>query len=91
MSPEGLPLQRPSTRQVQRIADTQGSFFETELASISSVEYTVDSKGVVKPTVKAYHADVAQAEAEAAATLKVALKRIKDGEFSTGATTKEAS
>ena len=55
MSPEGLPLQRPSTRQVQRFADTQGSFFETELASISSVEYPRDSKGVVKPIVKAYH------------------------------------
>ena len=60
---------------------TQPVGVEARPASVSSVEFTVDSKGTIKPSVKAYHEDVLVAEAQAAEALKRPLARIKSGEF----------
>ena len=72
-----------TTRTMQHTATGDG-FTEIESAALSSVEFTVDSKGAIKPSVKAYAADVMAAEAQAAEALKRALARIKNGEFWTG-------
>ena len=49
------------------------------------MEFTVDSKGTIKPSVKAYNEDVLVAEAQSAEALKRALARIKSGEFGVAA------
>lgn len=69
------------TRTASRTVTSDGGYVEAAQESLSSVEYTVDSKGAVKPSVKAYAASVADAEAQAADALKKALARIKSGEF----------
>ena len=69
------------TRTVTRSASGDGSFVEAAQESLSSFEYTIDAKGVIKPQAKAYAASVLDAEASAADALKRALRRIKDWEF----------
>ena len=49
--------------------------------SVPSFSYSVDSKGNIKPSTKAYDADIVKAEALAAAVMKTALARIASGEF----------
>lgn len=70
-----------TTRETARIVSHDGAWSEVETAALSSVEYTVDSKGVIKPSVKAYHADVMEAERLASEALKAALARVIKGEF----------
>jgi hypothetical protein len=52
-----------------------------EERSVPSFSYSVDSKGNIKPSAKAYHPDIVKAEALAAAVMKTALARIASGEF----------
>ena len=68
------------TTRVERLEHAPGTFTQIESAAISSVELTVDSKGVVKPSVKVYHADPQEAATQALAVLRwVQAELAKDG------------